>query len=68
MRDCSRVRKVCDSTTGRPPSLIMFMPSGGRPAVLALNGTKGLTPSIRSMPWSSTVDACIVRRSAPSTK
>ena len=55
MRDCSRVRKVCDSTTGRPPSdRRRLMPSGLRLARLASNGTSGLRPISRSMPRSST--------------
>jgi hypothetical protein len=65
MRDCSSVRKVCDSTTGRPPRESCRCRGA---AALALKGTSGLMPNIRSMPWSSTTEACMVRRSAPSTK
>ena len=70
MRDCSRVRSVCDSTAGRPPpaSPICSASPDRRGPREASNGTSGLMPIIRSMPRSSTVEACMVRRSAPSRK
>ena len=68
MRDCSRVRRVCDSTAGRPPLARPTCSASSSCGVarVASNGTSGLMPIIRSMPRSSTVEACMVRRSAPS--
>ena len=43
------------------------VPPGWRVAWLASNGTSGLSPISRSMSCSSTTEACIVRRNAPST-
>ena len=68
MRDFSMVRKVCDSTAGRPLSARL---SGTLRwlaiASAASNGTSGFTPSTSSAPASSATEACRVRRNAPST-
>ena len=77
MREWIIERKVWLSTAGKPPSTIfgILRSSVARPrcitfgdsGTVASKGTNGFRHNIRSTPWSSATEACIVFLRAPST-
>lgn len=68
MREWTMARKVCDSTTGRPPSLSRWrLPAPRFTASSESNGTSGLMQRTRLAPSLSAPEACSVFFSAPST-
>ena len=63
------VRKVCDSTDGRPRRVRMPRGMSPRPTAWRTSvGTIGFTQSSSSTPCSNATEACTVRSSTPSTQ